>query len=165
MTLYMETLYERLASRHFISENQTALREQLSLNEHHATYVLLLKTKKECCSFQVDGYLIPDNDTEKCDKVVLVKAASNRWGEIFVELKGTKIAHAIQQIKATLSNPLFKGTICSFKKARVVMGNRIPANTGNSIIERAKVDFRKSGCEFRTLKSNQPDIIRDTDFN
>ena len=79
---------------------------------------------------------------------------------VFVELKGSDVAHAVKQLDATLSYPLFAQNRAKWTKARIV-ANKIPANTGRSVVERAKVDFRrKYNCELICLKSGQPDFLR-----
>lgn len=70
------------------------------------------------------------------------------------------MAHAVKQLDATLSYPLFVQNRAKWTKARIV-ANKIPANTGRSVVERAKVDFRrKYNCELICLKSGQPDFLR-----
>ncbi len=115
------------------------------------------------CAFLIDGYVIKSADADKCDFVALVNH-DDRWSEIFVELKGSDIAHAVKQIEKTITAPLFKDTKRDLRRARIVTANRIPSNTGNSIIEKAKVNFKKMGCEFRAIKSLQPDMLRKEDF-
>lgn len=72
--------------------------------------------------------------------------------ELFVELKGANIQHAIKQVEATLKNPLFKDSAVKKREARIV-GRKIPSNTGNSITEIAKKNFiSRYNCrlEFKT---------------
>lgn len=116
-----------------------------------------------CSVFRIDGDIIKSTQTDKCDFVALINY-DDSWGEIFIELKGGKIAHAIKQIESTITSHLFRNTVRNFRKARIVTANRIPVNTGNSIIERAKVDFKKMGCDLRAIKSFQPEVIKKEDF-
>jgi len=39
--------------------------------------------------------------------LVLVEKEADDWAEIFVELKGVDVASAIDQLKASLENPIF----------------------------------------------------------
>lgn len=137
-----------------------ALREQLSLSEKGKTYLLKLRSKKECTAYHVDGDIIRDKRIEKCDYLVLVRIEENVWIEIFVELKGADIRHAIHQLECTLTNPLFLHSACLTRNARIVSGNHIPANTGNSNIERAKIEFKKKwNCNLQVIRSKKPDNL------
>lgn len=72
--------------------------------------------------------------------------------ELFVELKGANIQHAIEQVEATLNNPLFQDSAVKKREARII-GRKIPSNTGNSVTEKAKKKFilkYKCRLEFKT---------------
>ena len=158
-----DLLYDILTSSDFQPNHSKSLREQISLSEKGTTYVLKMNPKMDSCSFRVDGYIINSPSIEKCDYVVLV-SHDTKWAEIVVELKGGKIEHAIEQLYTTISTPPFNNTQHSIRRARIVTQNRIPANTGNSVLERAKVEFKKRGCDLKAVKSNQPDFIKASDF-
>lgn len=158
-----KTLVEQLRTLNFSPFQQEKVRKQLRLQEKGTCYVLELRPEMNSCAFLIDGYIIKGIETDKCDFVALVNH-DDRWGEIFIELKGSDIAHAVKQIEMTITAPLFKDSIRSLRRARIVTANRIPANTGNSIIERAKVNFKKMGCDFRAIKSLQPDVLKMDDF-
>lgn len=159
MILSMATLYDKLLCEHFDAVLPLRRRGRLSVSERRNVYVMELKPEMDSCAFQVDGYIIKDKTVNKCDYVVLAKSATDIWSEVYVELKGSDVIHAIKQLKDTIMNPLFSSTTHFARKARVVTANRIPSNAGYSIIERAKVDFKKIGCDFRPIKSKQPDVI------
>lgn len=142
------------------AEKTIAKCEKISLKERSTVYVLQMVPKMDCAAYQVDGYIIKGADKDKCDKLVLAANDNNEMVSVFVELKGSDVAHAVKQLDATLSYPLFARNRTKWTKARVV-ANKIPSNTGRSVIERAKIDFRKKyNCEFRCLKSGNPDILR-----
>ena len=144
----------------FQAERALAECAKVSLKERSAVYVLNLVPPMDCVVYQVDGCIIKGTDKGKCDKLVVAETASGERVCVFVELKGTDVPHAIEQLDATLSYPLFANNRTRWTKARVV-ANKIPANTGRSVVERAKVDFRKKyNCELICLKSGQPDRIR-----
>ena len=157
------TLVGKLTAAGFAPNQEMAARKTLSLRERGTTYVLKLQPEMVCCSFQIDGCISTDPTNRKCDHVVAV-SHNNEWGEIFVELKGGQIAHGIDQILKTLDLPVFKKTERVFRKARIVAGNRIPTNSGKSIVERTREKLRNMGCEFRVIKSLQPDIVKEADF-
>lgn len=158
-----KTLIDRLKEQKFSPVQQEKMRRQLRLQEKGTCYVLELRPEMNSCVFQIDGDIIKSTETDKCDFVALINH-DDSWSEFFIELKGSDIAHAIKQIESTITSHLFKDTVRTLRKARIVTANRIPVNTGNSIIERAKVKFKKMGCDLRAMKSFQPDVLRMNDF-
>ena len=99
------------------------------------------------------GRLINDKAIIKCDKLILIETENQKWCEVFVELKGQNITHAIEQLEKTLQNSLFKDANVTEKHARVI-GCRIPRNTGNSVTEIAKKRFvSKYHCRLKCLSS------------
>lgn len=77
------------------------------------------KTDKVAC-FHVDGGMITSQDSIKCDNM-LVDIDSKL--AIFVELKGTDLKHALEQVNATL-NKLLPGLSNYRIFARIVTSNR-----------------------------------------
>ena len=72
-----------------------------------------------------------------------------------VELKGTDISTAIEQLRETLKNQLFKDESNIDIRARII-GKSFPSHKSNSIMEKAKISFKKEfSCELRGLKSKQ----------
>lgn len=133
---------------------------KISLKERSTVYLLNFVPAMDCAAYQVDDYIIKGADKDKCDKLIVAAKDDNEIVSIFVELKGTDVAHAVKQLEATLSYPLFAKNRTKWTKARVV-ANKIPANTGRSVVERAKIDFRKKyNCELVCLKSGKPDTLR-----
>ena len=107
--------------------------------------------------FQVDGYVVTTG--KKCDKLVLVEKETDDWAEIFVELKGVDVASAIDQLKASLENPIFKHVTNKELRARIV-AQSFPSNKSNPIMEKAKIEFRKKyQCDLRGMKNGQKDSI------
>lgn len=144
----------------FQIEKQKDNCKQLSLAERSVTYTVKFMPPMDCVAYQVDGNIIKDTKQDKCDKVVFARNGQGDITTIFVELKGSDVYHAIKQLEATLQFPLFERNRTQTMKARVV-SNRIPANTGNSVVERAKIQFRKKfNCELLCLKPGNPDTIK-----
>ncbi len=148
----------------FNTEKELAVRKQIGLSERSVTYILQMFPDMECAAYQVDDYIIRGADKNKCDKLVVVKSSKDQIAAIFVELKGSDVAHAVGQLDATLSFPLFRNCDADLFLARIV-SKRIPANTGRSVVERARVNFlKKYKCELKCVKPRNPDVIRDKDF-
>ena len=138
----------------YLAEKEVRKCSKISLKERSTVYLLNFVPPMDCVAYQVDGNIIKGADKDKCDKLVVATTCTDEKVCVFVELKGSDVAHAVKQLDATLSYPL------KWTKARIV-ANKIPANTGRSVVERAKVDFRrKYNCELICLKSGQPDFLR-----
>lgn len=135
----METLRNRLDAFDGQPEQGWNKRKSVSVGERGQVYA-------------IDGGIIKDYNIVKCDKLVLLDLENQTLFELFVELKGTNIQHAIEQVEATLKNPLFKDSAVKIRQARII-GRKIPSNTGNSITEKAKKMFiSRYNCrlEFKT---------------
>ena len=135
----MATLKDRLDAFEGQPEQGWNKRKGISVGERGQVYA-------------IDGGIIKDYNTTKCDKLVLLDLDSQTLFELFVELKGGNIQHAIEQVEATLNNPLFKDSAVKERQARII-GRKIPSNTGNSMTEKAKKRFiSKYNCrlEFKT---------------
>ena len=148
----MEILTERLDAYEGQPELGWYKRKSVSVSERGQKYTA--KFSKEILSavYAVDGGIIKDNNVMKCYKLILLDVGEQKLLELFVELKGGNIQHAIYQMEATLKNPLFKDASVIERQARII-GRKIPSNTGNSITERAKKNFlAKYNCrlEFKT---------------
>lgn len=150
----METIKDKLC-RKYCPELAFMPRVTLSLSERGQRYVLRLARAVETGAFTVDGMIIKDG--AKCDKLVLAEVDKDQWVETFVELKGSNVGHAIEQLEETIRNPLFEHTSVCRKRACIV-ARRIPRNTGNSELERAKIRFvKKYRCDLRAVNSGAAD--------
>ena len=112
--------------------------------------------------YAVDGYIVKDG--LRCDKLVLVRRTQEgripeNWSEIFVELKGTDIEHAIAQLRATLSKPLFRHPANDDIRARIV-AQSFPAHKSDLKMEKAKKEFRQNyDCDLRGMKTGQEEKL------
>ena len=148
-------LHEKLQREGYSTEQPLTARKVVSTAEKGKRYVLQVNDSKESVVYQVDGQIITAGS--KCDKMVLVKEDSSNWIQIFVELKGVDVHHAIEQLETTLQNEMLKHPTNKEKRARIVAAS-FPANRGDVTMEKAKVRFIKAyKCDLRGLKSNQPD--------
>lgn len=149
----MATLKEQLDAYKGQPEQPWTNRKKLSVSENGQKYGLSLTGGADCAVYAVDGGIINDKQTWRCDKLILIAAGMDKWCEVFAELKGQDIHHAIEQLESTLQNPLFQSPEVEAKQARVI-GRRIPRNSGNSVIEKAKKRFlSKYHCRLKCLSS------------
>lgn len=123
-------------------------REIVSTSEKGKTYKIKFKNIKPSAVYPIDGVIITEG--EKCDKLVLFESDvdNNVWTEVFVELKGKDVDHAIDQIKATIDKPVFQHKSIGHRWARIV-AQSVPSNTGNSVVERARNYFSKKHITFK----------------
>ena len=152
-----DNTYSFLKESGFEPSLELLVRKILTTNEHGKRYHLNIFGNKKSSLFQVDGYVVKTG--KKCDKLVLVEKEADDWAEIFVELKGVDVASAIEQLKASLENPIFKHVTNKELRARIV-AQSFPSNKSNPIMEKAKIEFRKKyQCDLRGMKNGQEDSI------
>ena len=140
-------------------EQLLKVRKQLSCSERGKRYVLQLKEERLSSVFQVDGELVKEGN--RCDKLVLLQTdiKVDKWSEVFIELKGVDVNHAINQLASSLLLDLFMHASVEKKYARIVAAS-IPSHRNQVEMERAKVKFKRDfDCELKTLKSDQPDRL------
>lgn len=155
----MTTIKDKLEQAGHRPEQGYQPRASLSVSEKGQRYKLSLADRRLSAVYAVDGHIITSGT--KCDKLILVEtdAAAPAWTEIFVELKGSDVAHAIEQLEATIAHPLFKHASVKRVNARIV-ARRIPASSGNSVLVKAKKRFlSKYHCDLRALNSGAPDRL------
>ena len=150
-------------SKSFAPKLPLADRESLSIKEDRTADVLNFGKRRQSVVYQIDGNIIKEGN--KCDCLILAKQdipadGKEMWKSIFVELKGTDVGHAVEQIDATLDNALFKHPSVNEIHARIV-AKSFPANNANPEFEKAKRNLKKKhkNCTFKQVKSNQPDFI------
>ena len=101
------SLNDKLISLGYTPELPLANRKTLSLKENKALYRMVLSQESPVSAFCVDGVIIQSG--LRCDKLILVDLSNQvpSWVVLFLELKGTAILHAIEQLRSTISNALF----------------------------------------------------------
>lgn len=155
----MPTISDHLIKLGFPPEQPLAERTSLSAREKGQTYRLNLTERLSSAVFAIDGH-ITTGDAPRCDKLVTIDIDPDRCAEIFVELKGRNVAHAIEQLEASLRNPTLSHPSVKERRARIV-ARRIPANSGSSPLTRAKIRFMADyRCDLRALNSGAPDTFR-----
>ncbi len=68
--------------------------------ENKRKYVLNNKHKQQICKLKVDKGIIQDEDVNKCDYAFLICDSNSL---ILVELKGSDLLHAVEQIISTIN--------------------------------------------------------------
>lgn len=157
----MPTIKDRLHQKGHQPEQKYQIRQNLSASEKGQKYKLILNPACLSAVYTIDGYIITGTKALRCDKLVLVEidAPTSSWAEIFVELKGRDVKHAIQQLEDTIVNPLFKHPSVKRVIARIV-ARSIPSSSGNSVLVKAQKRFlQKYHCDLRALKSSAPDRL------
>ena len=132
--------------------------EIVSTSEKGKTYKIKFKNIKPSAVYPIDGVIITEG--EKCDKLVLFESDidNNVWTEVFVELKGKNVDHAIDQIKATIDKPIFQHKSIGYRWARIV-AQSIPSNTGDSVVERARNYFSKKRITFKCKSGLLEEVV------
>lgn len=74
-------------------------RSKIVVSELKSTYIGNNKKQKEFCLYRVDACLIGEGE-KKCDYLLL---DANAFNSYFVELKGSDLIAAVEQIDATLT--------------------------------------------------------------
>ncbi len=148
---------KKLSDSRLIPEQPLQQRSTVSLSEKGKTYKVDVRNGAKSIVFQVDGYVITAG--LKCDKF-LAATTNTDSRAIFVELKGTDISHAIDQLEATINNPYFlpypQRNDCA--RARIVTSGCGPKSASHAKLEKARIRFKdRYNIELRILKNNQPD--------
>lgn len=99
-------IYQTLSTR-YIPEKPLKTYSSIATEEKGIHYRANIIPPRDAAMFQVDGCIITSG--QKCDKLLLSKNPSNlaTWFGHFIELKGTDVSHAIDQLETTIRNPLF----------------------------------------------------------
>ncbi len=154
--------FDRLTIEGFASEQNLQSRSKVTVSEKGKRYALVTTEGQDSVVYAVDGYIVKDG--QRCDKLVLVRRTPKglipeNWSEVFVELKGTDIDHAVAQLRATLSNSLFKHPANDDIRARIV-AQSFPAHKSDPTMENAKKEFRKNfKCDLRGMKTGQEEKL------
>ncbi|MEB3231407.1 MAG: hypothetical protein VKJ64_10385 [Leptolyngbyaceae bacterium] len=108
---------------------------KIVLEENKSKITFLNPNGVKILVIQVDGCVIDDNQTARCDYALVPKKEL----EIYVELKGRDINHAVQQLESTITflseNPQ------SIKKLCFIVSSRVPKQT--TTIQQIQSRFKK----------------------
>ncbi len=108
---------------------------KIVLKENKSKITFLNPNQDEILIIKVDGCVISDNETLRCDYALIPSDAV----EIYVELKGSDIAQAVKQIESTIN--LLSENPQKIKKLCFVVSTRVPQQTTS--IQQLKIQFKK----------------------
>jgi len=154
--------HEVLQTAGYKPSQQLQIRKVVSVSEHGKKHTLQLSGKEHSVVYDVDGDIIKDGS--RCDKLILIDlsqvGSNENWTEIFVELKGKDVNHAIDQLRSTLKQNIFRHPANKTVKARIVAAS-FPSNKSNPVVAKAKIEFAKPPycCELRCLKNGQTETM------
>lgn len=113
---------------------------KIVLQENKSKITFLNPNQHQILKIKVDGCAIKDNETLRCDYALVPTSEV----EIYVELKGSDIAHAIEQIESTIH--LLSYNVNKIKKICFVVSTRVPkqATSIQQIQSRFKKKFNAS---------------------
>ena len=115
---------------------------KIVLQENKSKITFLNPNKDKILIIKVDGCVISDNETLRCDYALIPSDAV----EIYVELKGSDIAQAVKQIESTIN--LLSANPQKIKKLCFVVSTRVP-KLGPSIQQRKSQFKNKFNASLR----------------
>ena len=108
---------------------------KIVLQENKSKITFLNPNQDEILIIKVDGCVISDNETLRCDYALIPSDAV----EIYVELKGSDIAQAVKQIESTMK--LLSENPQKIKKLCFVVSTRVPKQATS--IQQLQSQFKK----------------------
>lgn len=144
--------YNRLTENGFEAADH-GVRDQFVCSEKRSRYALSLDPKMEGWRYQVDGYIIKEGD--KCDALILVKDRDD-FAEVFVELKGSDVSHAITQLDETLKNGFFRDSDSLIRWARIAIYSYPKSQLLDREVDKKTRDFlKKYRCELLITRADK----------
>lgn len=121
---------------------------KIVLQENKSKITFLNPNQHQILKIKVDGCVLKDNETLRCDYALVPSIDV----EIYVELKGSDISHAVKQVESTIQ--LLSDNIKKIKKLCFVVSTRVPKQTTS--IQQIQSQFKKKfNASFRV--KNTPD--------
>lgn len=147
----MET-YDKLSENGFTPADH-GVRNQFVCSEKHSKYTLSLDPSMVGWRYQVDNYIITEGD--KCDALILVKEGGD-FAEVFVELKGSDVSHAITQLEETLKHSLFKNNDSLLRWARIAVYSYPKSQLLDREVDKKTGEFlKKYRCELQITHADK----------
>lgn len=114
---------------------------RFTICENKSKFTIASKDISEVDKIKIDGYFDSSSEHRKCD-YLFVYTSPLSCVYIFVELKGTDIAHAITQIGNTVNLFYNQGYLKDKKVIGAIVSSRHPSNDGT--YRKAKQTLEKS---------------------
>lgn len=108
---------------------------KIVLQENKSKITFLNPNQDKILIIKVDGCVISDNETLRCDYALMPSDEV----EIYVELKGSDIVHAVAQLESTIR--LLSDNPQKIKKLCFVVSTRVPRQTTS--IQQLQSQFKK----------------------
>lgn len=125
---------------------------QMVVGEKRSKYVLTLEPKMEGWKYRVDGYIIVAGD--KCDALFLSKDGDD-YAEVFVELKGSDVDHAITQLEETIKHEMFRDSNALIRWARISTHSYPKSTILDQKVNQKTAAFQENyRCELRITRSD-----------
>lgn len=109
--------------------------KKIPLEENKCKITFLNPNQDKILIVNVDGCAIDDNETLRCDYALV----PFKGIEIYVELKGSDVLHAVKQLETTIS--LLSDNPQIIKKLCFVISTRVPKQTTS--IQQLQSQFKK----------------------
>jgi hypothetical protein len=106
------------------------------LQENRSKIAFLNPNQDKILTIKIDGCVISDNNVLRCDYAIVL---SNEV-EIYIELKGSDIPHAVKQIESTIK--LLSEDPKKIRKLCFVVSTRVPKQTTS--IQNLQSQFKKN---------------------
>lgn len=124
--------------------------KQIVLQETKSKITFLNPNSIKVRKIRVDGCVIQDNESLRCD-YLLILSLDNQEIEIYVELKGSDVKHAVEQLESTIKT--LSDNFQKKKKLCFVVSTRVPRQ--GTDIQGIQTRFKKNfNASFR-VKSGQ----------
>lgn len=114
---------------------------RFTVSENKSKFTIISKNISEIEKIKIDDCFDSSSEHRKCDYLFVYTSNPNHI-YIFVELKGTDIAHAITQIGDTINLFYNQGYLTNKKVIGAIVSSRHPSNDGT--YRRAKLTLEKS---------------------
>jgi hypothetical protein len=115
---------------------------KIVLQENRSKITFLNPNQDQILLIKVDDCVIRNNETSRCDYAIIPRDEI----EIYIELKGSDILHAVKQIESTINS--LSDNPQKIKKLCFVVSTRVPSQTTN--VQQLQSQFkRKFNASFR----------------
>lgn len=123
---------------------------KIKFEENKRKIIFLNPDRKDYKRVQVDGCAIDDKVTLRCDKLLV---SADEHEERYVELKGTDVMHAIDQLESTIVR---LGEFDDNRHAYVISTNVAPAYTTK--IQQKVLQFKRKYNSELVVKEKQLEV-------